>query len=149
MKKAEIVCVGKIKEKFISDGISEYKKRIGKYAELSITELVDQPREDVAVHIESKEILSKLDSYVILLDLKGKEISSEELSSSMEKAYLSYPKIQFVIGGSNGVDDSVRAKANLIIRFGKVTYPHMLMRLILCEQIYRAFSIAAGSPYHK
>ncbi len=149
MKKTEIVCVGKIKENFIKEGIAEYAKRIERYARFSVTELPDCAVPSQAVETESSALLSKLDGFVILLDLRGREISSEELSAEMDRAFLSCTKIQFVIGGSTGVNDAVRKRADVIIRFGKVTYPHMLMRLILTEQIYRALSISAGLPYHK
>ncbi len=149
MRKAEIVCVGKIKEDYIRSGIADYSRRIGRYASFSVTEIPDRPDSADAVREESAALMRRLDGFVILLDLRGREISSEELSAEMEKAYLSHPKIQFVIGGSSGVDDSVRKRADVCVRFGRVTYPHMLMRLVLCEQIYRALAIAESLPYHK
>ena len=109
MKKVNLVCVGRIKEKFLADGIAEYAKRLTRFCDFTVT----------------------------------------ELSAAMENAYLRTPEITFVIGGSEGFDDRVRGKADLRISFGRVTFPHQLMRLILTEQIYRAFNIAAGTPYHK
>ena len=89
------------------------------------------------------------DRYVILCDIGGKLLTSPELSETMDKAYLSQPEITFIIGGSEGVDERVRSKADLRLSFGRVTFPHQLMRLMLTEQIYRAFMINSGSAYHK
>lgn len=148
MKKVTVLCVGKIKEKYLLDGIAEYAKRLGRYCDFSVAEIPDFAG-DSAVKRESDMLLDRIKGYCILLDLKGKMITSPELSAVMDKAYLSSPEITFVIGGSEGVDERVRQKANERIAFGKVTYPHQLMRLILTEQIYRAFNISANTPYHK
>lgn len=148
MKKVNLVCVGKIKEKFLADGIAEYAKRLTRFCDFTITELADIAGER-EVKCESDAILGKLRGFVIACDVGGKTLSSPELSAVMENAYLSYPEITFVIGGSAGFDARVRAAANLRLSFGRVTFPHQLMRLMLTEQIYRAFNIAAGTPYHK
>lgn len=148
MKKTTILCVGKIKEKYLTDGIAEYAKRLSRYCEFSVVEIPDEAG-DAEVKKESDALLTRLRGYVILLDLGGKELSSPELAEAVDRAYLTSPEITFVIGGSKGVDERVRAKANLRVSFGKVTYPHQLMRLILAEQIYRAFNILSGTPYHK
>lgn len=148
MKKVTVLCVGKIKEQYFADGIREYVKRIGRFAELKIDELPDECG-DSEVKKESDAILKKLKGYVVLCDIGGKQLSSPELAECIERAYLSAPEITFVIGGSEGVDDRVKAKADLRLSFGRMTYPHQLMRLILTEQIYRAFTITAGLPYHK
>ncbi len=148
MKKVTVLCVGKIKEQYITDGIREYAKRIGRFAELKIDELPDECG-DSEVRRESDAILKKLKGCVVLCDIGGKQLSSPELAEFMERTYLTAPEITFVIGGSAGVDERVRAKADLRLSFGRVTYPHQLMRLILTEQIYRAFTITAGLPYHK
>lgn len=149
MKKFELVCVGKIKEKYFREGIDEYLKRLSRFCEVTVVEIPDRVDDNTAAEIESRAIMEKLNGYVILADLKGKMLTSEEFAEAIDKAYLSSPKIQFVIGGSRGVTDTVRQRANLSVAFGKLTYPHRLMRLIAAEQIYRAFSILNGSEYHK
>ena len=149
MKKFELVCVGKIKEKYFKEGIDEYLKRLSRFCEVNVVEIPDRVDDNTAAEIESRAIMEKLNGYVILADLKGKMLTSEEFAEAIDKAYLSSPKIQFVIGGSRGVTDTVRQRANLSVAFGKLTYPHRLMRLIAAEQIYRAFSILNGSEYHK
>ena len=146
MKKVNLVCVGKIKEKYLRDGIEEYAKRLSRFCSFSIIELPDIPGE---IKKESDAILSKLKGFVIICDIGGKLVTSPELSISMEKAYLTNSDVTFVIGGSDGFDDRVRAAANLSISFGRVTFPHQLMRLMLSEQIYRAFNITENTPYHK
>lgn len=148
MKKVTVLCVGKIKERYLTDGIAEYAKRLSRYCEFSVAEIPDYADAN-AVKKESDGLLAKIRGYCILLDLKGKMVTSPELSEIMDKAYLTSPEITFVIGGSEGVDERVRARADERIAFGKVTYPHQLMRLILTEQIYRAFNISANTPYHK
>ena len=148
MKKVTVLCVGKIKEKFISDGIAEYAKRLTRFCEFRVEEISDECGAD-AVRRESDALLKKMNGFCVLTDIGGKELSSPQLASVMDKAYLTVPEITFIIGGSEGVDDRVREKADLKVSFGKVTYPHMLMRLILTEQIYRAFNILAKTPYHK
>ena len=148
MKKVNVVCVGKIKEKFISDGIDEYKKRISRFAEPSFVELKDFAPPDELRH-ECDLILPKLQGFVVLLDIDGKTLSSVQLAETLEKAYLTQPVVTFVIGGSEGVDERVRSRADLRLSFGRVTFPHQLMRLMLSEQIYRAFTIIEGLPYHK
>ena len=148
MRKVNIVCVGKIKEKYLTQGIEEYAKRLSRFCSFTVTELPDECG-DCAVKKESEAIVKKLKGFVIICDLGGKQVTSPELAQIMEKAYLTAPEVTFVIGGSEGFDDSVRAKASERIAFGKVTYPHQLMRLILSEQIYRAFNILENTPYHK
>lgn len=151
MKKLRIVAVGKIKEKYLLDGIAEYAKRLGKYCAFCVTELADYATAD-AVKRESDEILAALakeKSFTVLLDLGGRELDSPEIAETLDRAYLTSPEVTFVIGGSTGVDDRVRAAADLRLSLGRATFPHKLMRLILAEQIYRAFTIIEGTPYHK
>lgn len=148
MKKVTVVCVGKIKENFIREGIAEYAKRISRFARLSFVELKDFPPPD-EVRRESDLIIDKLSGFVVLLDIGGKLLSSRELADETEKAYRNNPEITFVIGGSEGVDERVKKRADLLLSFGRVTFPHQLMRLMLTEQIYRAFTITEGLPYHK
>lgn len=148
MKKVTVLCVGRIKEKFISDGIAEYAKRLSRFCDFKVEEIADECGDD-AVRRESDALLKKMHGFCVLTDIGGKELSSPQLASVMDKAYLTAPEVTFIIGGSEGVDDRVRVKADIKVSFGRVTYPHMLMRLILTEQIYRAFNILAKTPYHK
>ena len=149
MRKLELLVVGKVKEKYFLDGIAEYAKRISRYADLTITELADSPHEERAVADESRLILSKMSGYTILADLEGSELDSPSFASVIEKAYITNSKVQFIIGGSYGVSGEVKRRANMRVRFGKMTFPHKLMRLIATEQLYRAFTITDGTSYHK
>jgi 23S rRNA (pseudouridine1915-N3)-methyltransferase len=150
MKKINIVCVGKIKEKYIADGIAEYLKRASRFASVNIIELNDYATNSAeCVRKESDEILAAIRGYVIALDIFGAQKSSEEIALTLDKAFVSNPEVTFVIGGSCGYDDRVRAAADLRLSFGRATFPHQLMRLMLSEQIYRALTITAGTPYHK
>ena len=155
-----IVCVGKIKENFLKSAIDEYSKRLGKYCNLNIIELVDEKipnnaseKEQLIVkEKEGQNILNniKKDSYIICLDLKGKQYTSEEFSEKLENISLNYnSSITFVIGGSLGISNSVLSVANELISFSKMTFPHQLIRIFLLEQIYRAFKIANNETYHK
>lgn len=158
--KIKLICVGKIKEKFYVEAIKEYSKRLGAYTSLEIIEVPDEKNPDKAseainLQIKEKEgnaILSKIKptDFVMLLDLRGKMYSSEELSELVEK-YMIEGKSEFVfiIGGSLGVSDAVKKRANAMISFSKMTFPHQLMRVIFLEQIYRAFKIMHHEPYHK
>jgi 23S rRNA (pseudouridine1915-N3)-methyltransferase len=155
-----IICIGKIKESFFRDSIDEYSKRLNKYCTLNITELPDEKipnnaSEKEALLIKEKEgqnILNniKKDSYIICLDLKGKQFTSEEFANKIENISLnSNSCITFVIGGSLGISNSVLNIANELISFSKMTFPHQLFRIILLEQIYRAFKIIKNETYHK
>ena len=155
-----IICIGKIKESFFRDSIDEYSKRLGKYCSLNITELPDEkipnnPSEKEMLIIKEKEgqaILNniKKDSYVICMDLKGKQFTSEEFANKIDNISLnSNSSITFVIGGSLGISQSVLNIANELISFSKMTFPHQLFRVILLEQIYRAFKIIKNETYHK
>ena len=155
-----IVCVGKIKENFLKSAIDEYSKRLGKYCNLKIIELVDEKipnnaseKEQLIVkEKEGQNILNniKKDSYIICLDLKGKQYTSEEFSEKLENISLNYnSSITFVIGGSLGISTSVLSVANELISFSKMTFPHQLFRVFLLEQIYRGFKIINNETYHK
>lgn len=155
-----IICVGKIKEKYFKDAISEYSKRLSGYCKLDIKELPDEATPDKAsVAIEEKikqteaeRILAchQSNAYMILLDIGGKMLDSVELSSKLEELpILGYSDIEFVIGGSLGVSDLVRNQAKFRLSFSKMTFPHQLMRVVLLEQIYRGFKIMKKEPYHK
>ena len=155
-----IVCVGKIKEKYLKLGIDEFKKRLSKYCKLEIIELEDEKAPEnlsdkemlMIKEKEGKKILSKIkdNSYVIALAIDGKNLSSEELAETINKLGVrGISNITFVIGGSLGLSDEVLSRANYKLSFSKMTFPHQLMRLILLEQVYRAYRINNGEPYHK
>ena len=152
----KIITVGKIKEKYINLGIDEFIKRLQAFAKVSIIELKedgnDSNREDSIKKegILIKNILEKFKGYNILLDVDGKNISSEEMSKEIERLTVQGSStINFIIGGSYGVSEDVRKMSNFRLSFSKMTFPHQLMRVILLEQIYRAYKINAGEPYHK
>ena len=159
MLNIEIICVGKIKERFFKDAIDEYSKRLSKYCKLNIIELSDEKIPDklnssLELSIKEKEcnnILNhiKKDSYVIALDLRGKELNSEELSKKIEDISMESSNITFIIGGSLGLTNSVLETANLKLCFSKMTFPHQLIRIFLLEQIFRAFKISNGETYHR
>lgn len=155
-----IVTVGKLKEKYLKQGIEEYLKRLGSYAKVEVIEVPDEkaPEElsdTEMIQVKQKEgerILAKIgpDTYVIALAINGKLKSSEELAETLDKlATYGKSKIAFVIGGSLGLSDEVLKSSDEQLSFSKMTFPHQLMRLILVEQIYRAFRINRGEPYHK
>lgn len=158
--KIKIVTVGKLKEKYLKDGIAEYSKRLSRFANLEMLELADEKTPDRAsdsenqkiLELEGTRILSKIGDrdFVIVLAIEGKTLSSEEFSKQLEQAPINgFSTLTFVIGGSLGLSPKVKKRANLSISFGRLTLPHQLMRLVLVEQIYRAFTIQQGSPYHK
>ena len=158
--KVKIIAVGKLKEKYLKDGIAEYGKRMSRFAKFEIVELPDEKTPDNAsdaqnhqiMEKEGDRILAKISDrdYVIVLAIEGKQLPSEEFSKVIAEAALrGYSDIVFVIGGSLGLADKVKKRANLKLSFGLLTLPHQLMRLVLAEQIYRAFMIQQGSPYHK
>ena len=158
--KIKVVTVGKLKEKYLKDGIAEYSKRISRFAKIEMIELADEKTPDRAsesenqkiLEIEGQRILSKVGDrdFVIALAIEGKTLSSEEFSKQLEEASIKgFSTLTFIIGGSLGLSSSVKNRANLSVSFGRLTLPHQLMRLVLVEQIYRAFTIQQGSPYHK
>lgn len=158
--KIKIVTVGKLKEKYLRDGIAEYSKRISRFAAVEMIELADEKTPDRAsdseneriLNLEGNRILSKIGDreFVVVLAIEGKTLSSEEFSKQLEQASINgYSTLTFVIGGSLGLSPQVKKRANLSVSFGRLTLPHQLMRLVLVEQIYRAFTIQQGSPYHK
>ena len=156
----KIVCVGKLKEKYFKDGIAEYVKRMSRFAKVKIVQVPDEkapeklsPAEMEQVkEIEGKRILDKIKDkeYVYVTAIKGKEQTSEAFAKELSNlTTYGHSDITFVIGGSLGTSDAVNKRADDLISFGKFTMPHQLMRLVLIEQIYRAFMINSGSPYHK
>ena len=151
-----IICVGKIKDKYINDGIAEFSKRMTNFDILNIIELKEYNKEDsinISIEKESLEILkqiSKFNSYNILLDLDGKEITSENMSKYIDDLKnKGISSINFIIGGSNGVNKEVKSSVDMKLKFSHFTFPHQLMRLILLEQVYRWFAISNNIKYHK
>ncbi|CVL45621.1 TPA: 23S rRNA (pseudouridine(1915)-N(3))-methyltransferase RlmH [Streptococcus pneumoniae] len=158
--KIKVVTVGKLKEKYLKDGIAEYSKRISRFAKFEMIELSDEKTPDKAsesenqkiLEIEGQRILSKIADrdFVIVLAIEGKTFFSEEFSKQLEETSIKgFSTLIFIIGGSLGLSSSVKNRANLSVSFGRLTLPHQLMRLVLVEQIYRAFTIQQGFPYHK
>jgi 23S rRNA (pseudouridine1915-N3)-methyltransferase len=156
----KIIGVGKLKEKYFKDGIAEYAKRLGRFTKFQIVEVPDEKAPEslsssemeTVKQKEGERILSKIKDkeYVFALAIEGKERSSEEFSKELTQlATYGHSDITFVIGGSLGLDAAVMKRSNAQISFGRFTLPHQLMRLVLTEQIYRAFMINEGSPYHK
>lgn len=156
----DIVCIGKIKEQYLRDAIQEYSKRLSKYCSLTIIELPDEPvpnhlSEKLSESIklsESNNILSHIrkDSYLICLDLKGKQYTSEEFSQKLDNIALNYnSNITIVIGGTLGMSNELLKKANELICFSKMTFPHQLIRVFLLEQLFRAFKISNHETYHR
>jgi 23S rRNA (pseudouridine1915-N3)-methyltransferase len=151
-----LICVGKIKEKYIKNGIDEFLKRMNLYAKIKIIELKEDGNDsnrNQSLEKESMEIIKtaeKNKGYNILLDIDGKNISSEDMSQEIERLTVTgVSTINFIIGGSYGVSEDVRKISHMRLSFSKMTFPHQLMRLILMEQIYRWFSIFNNSKYHK
>ena len=142
----KIICIGKLKEKYLIDGIKDYSERINKYHKLNIIELPDsnitKEGEEILKHIDKKD-------YLIAMCIEGEQLSSTELSNKIDKVFISYPNITFIIGGSNGIVNDIKNMCNYKLSFSKLTYPHGLFRLILLEQIYRSFKIMNNETYHK
>lgn len=158
--KITIICVGKVKERFYREAIEEYGKRLSRYCKLEIIEVTDEKTpegasahtEDQIKEKEARRILEKLrdDAFVCTLEIGGKKLSSEGLADWMAKLTVNGTNhITFIIGGSLGLHDSVRKRSDLALSFSDMTFPHQLMRVILTEQVYRAFRIMNGEPYHK
>ncbi|WP_159888075.1 23S rRNA (pseudouridine(1915)-N(3))-methyltransferase RlmH [Paenibacillus puerhi] len=156
----QIVAVGKLKESYLVQGIAEYAKRLGPYAKLQLVEVPDErapesmsaAEEAQVKQREGERLLSHLrsDAFVVALAIDGRPLSSEELSRQLQDlATYGRSHVAFVIGGSLGLAPEVLARADLKLSFGRMTLPHQLMRLVLVEQVYRAFKIMRGEPYHK
>lgn len=147
-----IITVGKIKEKYIKEGINDYLKRISKYTKIELIELEDESFDKTkTLKIESEKILKKINpkSYIITLEIDGKESSSIELANLIEKTTSINSNITFIIGGSNGIDENIKRMSNELISFSDLTFPHGFFRGILLEQIYRSFKIMNNESYHK
>ena len=158
--KITLVTVGKIKEKFFTDAIEEYKKRLSRYCKLEIVQVADEKTPDKASEAEERQIreregeriLAQIrdSAYVIALAIEGQMLSSEQLAAKLNQLGISgESQIVFVIGGSLGLSDAVMRRADYALSFSRMTFPHQLMRVVLLEQIYRSYRIIAGEPYHK
>lgn len=158
--KIKLICVGKLKEKYLDDGIKEYLKRISAYSDIEVIEVADEripenpslAEETIVKSKEGRRILDKVkqDDYMILLDVSGKQLDSIQFAERIEDCMINGKStIDFVIGGSLGHGEDVLTRANARISFSQMTFPHQLMRLILVEQIYRAFKIIRHETYHK
>lgn len=158
--KIKIISVGKLKEKYLKDGIAEYAKRLGRFTKLEMIELPDEKTPDKASQAENQQIMEKEAErilakisdreFVISLAIEGQQYPSEKFSQILANTTVKgFSDITFVIGGSLGLAQKVKQRANLLLSFGQLTLPHQLMRLVLMEQIYRTFMIQQGSPYHK
>lgn len=160
MLQVKIIAVGRIREKYLKEGITEFKKRLGGYVRLEIIEVEDEPCPEKASASEQEKVKQKEGDrllkivterdYVILLDMRGQHLSSTELADLLQHRALSgNSSMIFVIGGSLGNSEDVRSRADFEWSFSKLTFPHQLIRLILLEQVYRACKINRGEPYHK
>ncbi len=158
--KITIITVGKIKEQYLRDAIHEYVKRLSRYCRLEIIEVMDEKTPDNASDVvedairakEAERILKYVreDAYVITLEIKGKQLTSEELAEKINRLGVQGTShIIFIIGGSIGLGEEVLKKSDFALSFSKMTFPHQLMRVILLEQVYRSYRIISGEPYHK
>lgn len=157
MMKFRIVAVGKIKEEYLRDAIAEYSKRISRFATLQIVEVDEclsrgaQTAGEVerVKKAEGEAILAKAEGYVVAMDIGGELVSSQQLSDLIVGQKQHFSTFTFIIGGSNGLSEEVKARANMRMSFGKITLPHQLFRVVLCEQLYRACCIENNVSYHK
>ena len=158
--KITIITVGKIKEKYLKDAIAEYSKRLSKYCKLEIVEVADEKTPDNASETVENQIRAKEgerilkyvkdDAYIVTLEIKGRQVTSEELADKIDTLGIQGTShITFIIGGSIGLGEEVLARSDYALSFSKMTFPHKLMRVILLEQIYRSYRIIHGEPYHK
>ena len=142
----KIICVGKLKEKYMIDMVEDYSKRINKYHKLEIIDLKDSDIKSESMEI--KKYISTRD-YVITMEIEGNKLSSIDLSKKIDNFLMTYGNIVFIIGGSDGIDSSIKDMSNYSISFSNLTFPHGLFRGILLEQIYRSFKILNNETYHK
>lgn len=161
MIRINIICIGKIKEKYFNDGIDEYAKRLSAFCKFSVTELAEekirsntpnQSQIKEVIEAEGKRIMQKIgvSDYVAAMCIEGKMMSSEELAKTLDNiAVIGKSTVDFVIGGSYGLSDSVKSRADLRLSMSRMTFPHQMARMILSEQIYRAFEISSNGKYHK
>lgn len=160
MLSIKVITVGKLKEKYLVQGIQEYAKRLGAYCKLEMAEVADEKTPDIVslreeqliLDTEGHKILSKIsdNDFVIAMAIEGNLVTSEQIAECFENCALrGQSKIVLIIGGSLGLSQSVKKRANVLMSFGRITLPHQLMRLVLVEQVYRAFRIMNNHSYHK
>ena len=144
--KISVLCVGKIKERYLTEGIEDYFRRINKYHKLEIIEV-----DDSVPDIEEGKIIKYIDNrdYVITLEIDGNSLSSVELAEKIDKTFISNSNITFIIGGSYGLSDNIKKRSNYKLSFSRMTFPHGLFRMIFLEQLYRSFKILNNETYHK
>ena len=142
----KIICVGKVKEKYLRDAISDYEKRISKYHKINIIEIDDSNMKEEAIKIKQH---IKNNDYVITLEIEGNMLTSIELANKIDKIFITNPNIIFIVGGSDGLDKSIKEISNYKLSFSKFTFPHQLFRVVLLEQIYRSCKILNNETYHK
>lgn len=158
--KITVIAVGKVKEKFFREAVAEYEKRLGRYCKLEIREAADERTPDGASETQREQILLREgerilrflpeDACVVTLEIEGRKFTSEAFAGEIERLGVSgVGHIVFVIGGSLGLHNTIKRRADLAVSFSDMTFPHQLMRVVLLEQIYRAFRIINGEPYHK
>lgn len=142
----KLICVGKIKERYLTEGIEDYFRRINKYHKLEIIEV-----DDSVPDIEEGKIIKYIDNrdYVITLEIDGNSLSSIELAEKIDKTFISNSNITFIIGGSYGLSDNIKKRSNYKLSFSRMTFPHGLFRMIFLEQLYRSFKILNNETYHK
>ena len=142
----KLICVGKIKERYLTEGIEDYFRRINKYHKLEIIEV-----DDSVPDIEEGKIIKYIDNrdYVITLEIDGNNLSSIELAEKIDKTFISNSNITFIIGGSYGLSDNIKKRSNYKLSFSRMTFPHGLFRMIFLEQLYRSFKILNNETYHK
>ena len=149
----KIITVGSIKEKYLIDAIEEYTKRLKKYTNIEIVEVKDEGlvEKEKAKNLEGEKIKKHISSkdYLITLEIEGKLLTSEEFSEKINKTLIENSNITFIIGGSYGISDEIKNMSNFKLSFSKMTFPHQLFRVVLLEQIYRAFKIINNESYHK
>lgn len=149
----KIICVGKIKEKYLKEAIEEYKKRLSKYTKLEIIEVSDIDNSSIEISLlKEKELIEKyIDSkdFVITLEIEGNMLSSVEFAKKLDSIFNTSSNITFIIGGSNGLHQDIKSRSNYKLSFSKLTFPHQLFRVNLLEQIYRTFKINNNESYHK
>ena len=160
MQQITVLCVGKIKEKYLNDAINEYSKRLSRYCRLNVTEVADECTPDNAGEAEENLIRQKegarliralpQNAFIVTLEIGGRQYSSTELAEQISRLGVEgNSHIVFVIGGSLGLGSEILERSNMRLSFSKLTFPHQLMRVILLEQIYRSYRIINGEPYHK
>lgn len=149
----KVICVGKIKEKFFTEAIKEYEKRLSKYTKLQIIEVPDENDSsiDVCLRKEGTSILKNITEkdFVITMQIEGSKINSVDFSKKIDSLLMNNSNLIFIIGGSNGLDKQVKQRSNFALSFSDFTFPHQLFRVVLLEQIYRAFKIINNESYHK